>query len=233
MMMMVRGVTKKRDARILLIDDHPLFRAGVCSMLAQAHMPVQVQEADSVPSALAALADAKPFDLILYDWHLRGSGGVKGLVAILQTAPAVPLLVITADEDDAIRMAATSLGAVEWISKATEPRCISDTLRRWLDIAHRLPGAAAAQAPHACSEMLLTQRQREVLAFMAQGNTNKCIADKLRIAQTTVRAHVSDILRLLKVHNRTEAVVVATRTGLLDDWANQQRPAAPAPRRLA
>jgi DNA-binding NarL/FixJ family response regulator len=221
---------RARDARILLIDDHPLFRAGVRSTLAHSGLAVQWHEVASVQDALAALAEQMPFDLILYDWHLRGGGGVKGLVAVLQTAPAVPLLVITADEDEAIRMAAASLGAVECVSKAADPRRISDLLWRWLNHAH---GPAAPGEPHAASPgaAQLTHRQHEVLALMAQGDTNKRIADKLRIAQTTVRAHVSDILRMLKAHNRTEAVVVATRSGLLDGWTHQRVQAASAPDR--
>lgn len=212
---------RKRSARILLIDDHPLFRAGVCSTLTQAGMPVHVHEADSVPAALGALAEQKPFDLILYDWHLRGGGGVKGLVAVLQTAPAVPLLVITADEDEAIRMAAAALGAVECVSKASDLRRITDLLWRWLS---HVP-EPASPLPHAAGAVLLTHRQREVLALMAEGGTNKRIADKLRIAQTTVRAHVSDILRMLQAHNRTEAVMVATRRGLIDGGADRPTPA--------
>lgn len=214
----------KQDRLILMIDDHPLFRVGLRATLLSTGLPVRVEEAASVAAALDALAANPPFDLILYDWHLASGGGVKGLLAVLQCAPQAPVLVISASEDEAVKVAALALGAVDFVSKAADPRRMRDVLRRWLAHGtvpaagpHPSPGQPAWPARSAQPALVaaLTLRQHQVLRLMACGNANKTIADELHIAEATVRAHVSDILRLLDVHNRTEAVVMATRYGLV------------------
>lgn len=203
-------------AALLLIDDHPLFRVGVRSMLAQARRAVHVVEAADVPSAVDALKGAARFDLIVYDWHLHSGGGVAGLVTIQAYAPDVPLLVVVAGEEDAIRMAATRLGAVACVSKTTDTHRMSEMCWHWLDAPKRPPGPAHARGQGPAAGPPLTRRQRDVLGLMAQGHTNKQIANSLHLAQTTVRAHVSDVIHVLEAHNRTEAVMVASRFGLLD-----------------
>ncbi len=209
--------------QVLLLDDHPLFRVGLRSTLIGMGLPVEVHEAASVAGALALLAALPRFDLIVYDWVLNhgnqgnhsGGGGVKGLVALVQTAPDVPIVVVSASEDDAVRLAALALGAADFVPKASDPALIRDRLWHHLQHTRPWPADTSAAGPRRTGPVALTLRQREVLTLMSRGNANKVIAAELRIAETTVRAHVSDILRLLHASNRTEAVVLATRTGLV------------------
>jgi DNA-binding NarL/FixJ family response regulator len=204
---------------VLLIDDHPLFRAGLRGALSQDALSIEWSEAASVGEALKLMVLPPAFDLVLYDWNLPGGGGgVRGLVAVTELARGAPLLVVSADEDEAVRMAAERLGALGFISKATDARALRELLWPWLQGA-----VARASTPPVTGASLwfaaaasLTLRQRAVLQLMARGDANKRIADQLHIAETTVRAHVSDILRILQARNRTEAVVRASQNGLLD-----------------
>jgi DNA-binding NarL/FixJ family response regulator len=226
---MGHSVMSLTDRHILLIDDHPIFRSGVRLTIERALTSVQVREASSVGEALEVLGQTSTFDLIVYDWHLRGDRRVNGLLAVTRAAPGVPLLVISTDEDEAVRVAALALGAVDCISEAAESAAISDLLRLW---SSRRPNSAAqgSESAHALfrkSAIALTLRQQQVLALMARGDANKRIADQLHVAETTVRAHVSDILHLLNARNRTEAVMVAARTGLLDGPYPTVHPSAP------
>lgn len=197
----------------LIVDDHPLYRAGLRSALAS--LPLRFDEADTLMAAIDALSRRR-FDLVLYDWHLPDGGGCKGLVAICQLAPQVPVVVISADEDDAIAMAASSIGAAACLSKSTDAARLGEALGRLLRDAEPLAGSEEALAARRqASSKPLTQRQREVLQLMARGDPNKRIADALGIAESTVRAHVSEILLLMGARNRTEAVIRAQRDSLL------------------
>lgn len=208
----------KREAvrahRILLIDDHPLFRAGLKAALAASGLKLLFADAAHLDAALDRLDSAAPFDLIIYDWHLPGGGGCRGLVALCELAPQAPVLVITADEDDAIRIAASNIGARDCLSKAADAAHICAAIARILDIAPAtaMPSRHLAQAAPGAR---LTSRQRDILQMLADGDSNKLIASRLGIADATVRTHVSGILRSLAVRNRTEAVVKALGEGRL------------------
>lgn len=201
-----------QNKRVLLIDDHPLFRLGLTAALASASQRIKVHEAATLQSALAVLAAEPGFDLIVYDWRLHAhGGGVKGLVALLQIAPGVPVMVVSGIEEEAVRETALHLGAVQFISKGADAAEMRDAVVSTLHRAHLLHSADGREA-QPCT---LTPRQLEVLRLMAKGWANKLIANRLKIADTTVRAHVSEILHLMKVSNRVEAVVLAYRTGMV------------------
>src|SRR5574337_681416 len=189
---------------VLIIDDHPLYRSGLKAALAP--LPADFDEAASVLGAIDALG-ARRFDLIVYDWYLPDGGGCKGLVAIRQLAPGVPLVVISADEDDTIAFAAAAIGAVGCLRKSIDAQGLRQAIGRLLRTAPGEPQQRKAAQPSAAAPTVLTRRQRDVLDLMACGGSNKRIAMQLGIAEATVRAHVSDLLQLLQARNRTEAVV--------------------------
>ena len=207
---------------VLLIDDHPVFRAGLVSVLSWPGCRWQVKEAASVAEAEALLAEHLPVDMVLYDWHMPALGGCRGLRRIRERAGAAQLVVISADDDDAIALAARQCGAADVLSKSHS----GDVIRRHLAalLADRLPARPApdeepaghAEAPREAdaAPYPLSDRQREVLGLLALGCANKRIASMLAIAEATVRAHVSEIFRILKVHNRTQAALMAARLGL-------------------
>ena len=205
------------SSRVLLIDDHPFYRTGLGTALLGMRMGIVVHEAGTVLQGLDALASQHGFDLIIYDWRLdnKGGGGRKGLIAIAQSAPGVPVLVLSGVEDEDARLAAQTSGAVDYVLKTTEPRALCDLIKSWLQRERAPPLPPHGAKPHTATAPALTARQHQVLLGLAQGSANKMIAESLRIRETTVRGHVSDILRLLNARNRTRAVVLAARWGLI------------------
>lgn len=203
----------KPDRQVLLIDDHPLFRLGLRSALGGSMQRLTVHEAATLPAALQLLAAGLRLDLIVYDWRLdaAGAGGVKGLLALLQTVPGVPVIVVSALEDEAVRVAALALGADSFVSKGADAAEVCQAIVELL-LQPRAQHRGGGRSLPPCT---LTPRQQQVLGLMAKGLANKLIADRLQIAETTVRAHVSEILHLMHTRNRTEAVVLAYRTGMV------------------
>jgi two-component system, NarL family, nitrate/nitrite response regulator NarL len=204
---------------VLLVDDHPMFRAGLLSILTVDGARWRAFESASVGPALDAIAEGQHFDLVVYDWHLHsdGGGGVRGLLAIRQMAPNVPIVVLTADTDEAVAVAARALGAAAFLPKSAEGHQLRNALIGLLDpLGATRPAAAPETALRAQPPVHLTLRQLEVLKLMAQGLPNKRIALLLGIADATVRAHVTDILETLQASNRTEAVIKASRCGVID-----------------
>ena len=209
---------------VLLIDDHPLFRDALKTVLQRLDLEVSVNEASTVSQALDILSKSINLDLILYDWFLPDGGEVMGLLAICQLKPAVPIVVISANEDHDAMNAAVAAGARGYIPKSSDGEAMERALRMILQGKKYFPfaiadnsKAASLEAQTAAQDLRrhLTTRQIQVLALMAEGYANKRIASVLGIAEPTVRVHVSSILSELQVGNRTEAVVHARRLGLL------------------
>lgn len=202
---------------VLVIDDHPLFRQALASLLQRLGTEMQVYEAATVVSAMDLLCKTDDLDLILYDWQLPdGGGGVRGLIALRQLVPEVPVIVISAAEDDAVKMAAKEIGAASFLSKAATPQELHAQIQNQLSLCpHRSLGHGFASRRRGTPAIQLTHRERAVLRLLATGSANKQIACMLEIENCTVRAHVSSILRALGANNRTEAVVKATALGLL------------------
>jgi DNA-binding NarL/FixJ family response regulator len=203
-----------RDCTVLLIDDHPVFRAGLASVLVLTCGGLQVLEASSIEEAERRLAEHPLVSLILYDWHLPPFGGFRGLQRIRHGAPRVPVVVISADDDDAIGVAARQGGAIDVMSKSNSANAIRARVAALLGDA--LPTVASQTCPEDHSEGAhLSGRQLQVLDLLARGCTNKRIADLLDIQEPTVRAHVTHIFKALKVKNRTQAALEAARLALV------------------
>lgn len=199
---------------VLLIDDHPLFRAGMAVTLRRCQLPVQVHEAATVAAALACIATTPRLDLIVYDWHLPQLGGMAGLHKVGQCAPGVPVLVVSADDEEAIAIAVHAAGA-GFLSKTEDAHEIRRVLDRLLALPPASPSANRA-AQGSAGTAQLTQRQHQVLSGLARGLSNKRIAGQLGISDKTVNAHVTDVLRALGANNRIEAVLAAARLGLVE-----------------
>lgn len=206
---------------ILLIDDHPLFRKALVRTLWELDKQLCVHEANGVSDAFSLITRIPEPDLALYDWRLPDGGGLSGLLAISQLLPATPIVVISANEDPDVIASALAAGARGYIPKSASAGVIHSALRLVLEGETYVPSAAFGQQTRpvaskaATREDLLTARQKEVLSLLAEGYSNKRIAQSLAISEATVRVHVSDILHELNAENRTEAVVKARRLGLL------------------
>ena len=223
---------------LLVVDDHKLFRRGIVALLSQDARFKLVGEAGDIGEALRCAAQVFP-DLILLDNHLPGVLGVDGIAALKEAAPGTRILMLTVSENEDDLAAALQAGADGYLLKTVELDSLCDSILKVLggesvvspEMMTKLvaafrakpqvaleeapvaagPRAAPAAAPQDLQGLaLLSVREREVLALIAVGDSNKLIARKLNIAETTVKIHVQHILRKLQLSSRVQAAVYAT-----------------------
>jgi len=203
-----------KKPKILLADDHALFREGVKQLLARLHPHVLVIEAANGAEVLHAARAQRDFDLVLLDLAMPGVDGFTGLAAFRTHAPSTPVVVLSASEDAADVRAALDGGASGFISKSSSSEVILGALRLVLAggvyVPPTLLGGHNAVAAKADIDAL-TPRQRDVLALLAQGLSNKTIGGTLGLSEATVKQHVSAILKTLNVANRMQAVIAGRR----------------------
>ena len=209
--------------RILLVDDHALFRDGVALLLKELDPAVQVLHAANLGEALAALGGGTDIDLILLDLILPGAHGFQALEAIRERHPGVPLVMLSSQEDQVTVLRSIQLGAMGFVPKSASSQQMFDALRTVL--AHgiyvpplSLAGIALAvpvQPRTSPAELGLTQRQTQVLRLILEGKPMKLIARELGLSHNTAKTHVSAVLRALCVTTRTQAIVAASRMGLV------------------
>lgn len=209
--------------KVLLVDDHPLFIEGIRGVLQRLDDQLSIQTAGSCEEAIELTADDDDIDLLLLDLNLPGVSGLDGLLELRHRVPATPIVLLSASEDRNKVLRAIELGAKGYIPKSSTPDIIINALQLVLSGGVYLPMAvldtvnSSQQKISNADGQTLTPRQVEVLSLVAEGLSNKAIANRLSMAENTVRVHVSAILRFLDVTNRTEAGVAATRMGLLPE----------------
>lgn len=209
--------------RVLVADDHPLFRNGVRALLTSVDDLEVVGEA-SASDEVIALADALQPDLILMDLQMPGIGGVEATRRILRRSPHVRILVVTMFDDDDSVFASLQAGSRGYVLKGARPEELLRAIRAVGDgeaifspaIAQRLIDYFAQPRPAApaLSFPELTEREREILALIARRETNLAIARKLGINLKTVQNHVSNIFNKLQVADRAEAILRARDAGM-------------------
>ena len=199
--------------KVLLIDDHPLFRAGFHAMLAQHLSGTAIMCAGSIAEALQSLEQDDQIVLVLLDVHLQGSDGFEGLRTISARFPTVGCVMISGDEQEGLAARAIALGASGFIPKSLTVEDTVAAIRHVLDGGVFVPANSGAARSHGMPT--LTLRQLEVMNMVGQGLANKEIAQQLNLAERTVKAHISAVFEALSVRNRTEAVLAAQRYGLL------------------
>ncbi len=218
--------------RILVVDDHPLFRRGLTALLSREPQFQVVADAADAGEAQRRALELQP-DLILLDNHLPGVNGVDALPALREAAPAARVLVLTVSEDERDLAAALRAGASGYLLKNMEGDALASAIRQAMRgehvIAAEMTGklvaayrdaAAPANAtgtPAAPATPLstLSPRELDILRGIARGESNKEIARALGIAETTVKVHVQHVLRKLCLSSRVQAAVVATSHGVV------------------
>jgi DNA-binding NarL/FixJ family response regulator len=222
--------------RLLIADDHPLFRLALMQTVRELVSEAQVSEADSLAQARAALAAAPDTDLVLLDLHMPDSHGLMGLVALRSEFPAVAVMMISAHDDPAVIRRALTYGAAGFAPKNSSPAELKQALAAVLACEEYVPPAlreVVGVAPIASQDTQLAARlaslspqQFRVLSLVAEGKLNKQIADVLTIQERTVKAHVGAIFEKLGVRNRTQAGVLL-RSLELHDPARRVDPIEP------
>lgn len=214
--------------KILLIDDHALFREGMSHVLKGMPEAPEVYEAGSASEGLA-LADAQaPFDLVLLDLHLPEEDGFSVLQRLHIAHPILSVIVLSASEDFQDAKRALDLGAMGYIPKSATSQVMLGAIRLVLSGGIYLPplllsqwqsreaSPSTPQREVAADYEGLTARQLDVLRLLAVGKSNKEIARDLGMAEGTVKIHITAIFRALGVVNRTQAVLTARRQGLVE-----------------
>lgn len=207
-------------ARVLIVDDHPLFLEALQRAIATAFPGASTVEATSIDAAKAELHRRGSFDIVLLDLALPGTRGFDGLLELRTLYPKTPIVVVSALEDPRIVHDVMSYGAAGFISKSASREEIGASLKDVLDGSLTLPKGYRALDTHGAGGnrqdfvqrlQTLTPKQLSVLKMLRQGLLNKQIAHELQIEETTVKAHVSEILRKLHVASRTQAVIEAQK----------------------
>ncbi|GHO72197.1 DNA-binding response regulator [Ktedonobacter sp. SOSP1-52] len=209
--------------RILLVDDHPLVRSGLRALLTSIPEMKVVGEASNGEEAIAQAAELQP-DIILMDLNMPGINGIEATRRIVQTSPRIGILALTMLEDDASVFASMRAGARGYLLKGADQ---ADVLRAISVVAHgeaifspsiaqRLMQYFANMQPILPQSAFpdLTEREREILGFIAQGKSNAEIAEELVLSSKTVSNHVSNIFSKLQVVDRAQAVLRARQAGL-------------------
>jgi two-component system nitrate/nitrite response regulator NarL len=212
--------------RILVVDDHTLFRRGLTALLSRDPRFEVIGDAADAGEAQRRARELAP-DLILLDNHLPGVNGVDALPALLEAAPEARVLMLTVSEDEQDLTTALRNGACGYLLKTMEgealARAIVRAMRGESVVADEMTGklvaafrdaGAPAQAAPASPLAQLSPREQEILRGIARGASNKTIARELGIAETTVKIHVQHVLRKLDVASRVQAAVIATEHGL-------------------
>lgn len=217
-------------ARFLIIDDHPLFREALHSAVQMAYPEVDTVEARSITEAMDLLADATPFDLALLDLSMPDVHGFDGLLQLRTRHPRLPVVIVSGHEDAKIISEALSYGAAGFIPKSARKDDLASAIRSIMDGAIYVPQNYQSPPPDAeradRADMVqrlakLTPQQLRVLQMLRQGMLNKQIAYELQVGETTVKAHVSEILRKLNVYSRTQAVIEVSKLDHADLFREQ------------
>lgn len=200
-----------------IIDDHPLFREALLSTVHVAFPHAVVDEADSLTSACDMLARSDAIDLILLDLSMQGVTGFDGLIQIRGRFPRVPILVVSGLDDAQIVHEAMRCGAAGFVPKASGKALLTEAITEVLGGGVFLPKEyrrtqTARPSRAAGADMLerlktLTPAQMRVLSLVKRGKLNKQIAYELNVGESTVKAHISEIMRKLGVASRTQAVI--------------------------
>jgi two-component system, NarL family, nitrate/nitrite response regulator NarL len=197
--------------KILIVDDHPLFRAGFHAVLEQSALEAGVLSVSSVPEALQAMQRDGDIGLVLLDIHLKGDDGFNALKVIGARFPTTACIMISGDEQDGVASRAVAAGASGFIPKSfTADEMVAAIQKVLAGDVFTPPKSNVASEPTG-----LTLRQLEVITMLGRGFSNKEIARALDVAERTVKAHVSAVFEALNVRNRTQAVLVAQRRGFL------------------
>lgn len=209
--------------KILVVDDHPLYRSGVVYTLQNTGMEVDVIECSILDAAFHRLDEGLKVDLMILDLQMPGYHGLDSVRAVRGRHPEVPVLVLSGNEDPAIVRECIDLGAYGFVPKSAPSEQFHAALTLVLSGGVYLPPTSlsvvspATRAQQDAWSRLgahLTERQRQVLFGIVQGKPNKVIARDLGLSDTTVKSHVAHILDALVVSNRTEAVYALARAGI-------------------
>jgi len=206
--------TEPARIRVLSVDDHPLLRQGIGALVSAQPDMVMVGQAATGEEGLREFRQHRP-DVTLLDLRLPDISGVEVLRTIRAETPEARVVILTTFEGDVEIQRALEAGARGYLLKTMPPGELVEAIRQVHAGKKRIPPAVAAQLAEHVSDEALTPREVEVLRHIAQGNRNKDIAERLFISEETVKVHVKHVMDKLGASDRTEAVAIGIRRGII------------------
>lgn len=203
--------------KIVIADDHPLFRAALCEAVSKVAKMVDIVEVSSMTELQDAAAEHNDADLVLLDLTMPGASGFSSLVYLKGQIPEMPVVVVSGNEDASVIRRSIEYGALGFIPKSVSLETMVDAVKvtlegeTWIPDNVNLEQSSIDDKEAKIAEGIasLTPQQFRVLVMLMQGLLNKQIAYELDVSEATIKAHVTAILRKLKVHSRTQAVIAA------------------------
>ena len=207
-------MTSHARIRIFSVDDHPLLREGIAALVNNQPDMVIAGEASTGSEALQLFKEVQP-DITLLDLRLPDISGIDILIALRSEYPEARVIMLTTFEGDVEIHRALQAGARGYLLKNMPPAELLDVIRQVHAGKKRIPAAIASQLAEHMSDETLTAREVEVLRAVAGGNKNRDIANKLFISEETVKVHIKHIMEKLGASDRTQAVTIGVRRGII------------------
>jgi DNA-binding NarL/FixJ family response regulator len=207
-------MSSKSPIRVFSVDDHPLLREGIAALVnSQTDMVLNAQAATGA-EAIQLFKEQLP-DVTLLDLRLPDMSGIDVLIAIRSQFPDARIIMLTTFEGDVEIQRALQAGARGYLLKNTPPNELLDVIRQVHAGKKRIPPEIASQLLEHMSDEVLTEREIEVLKHVADGNRNREIAERLFISEETVKVHIKHIMEKLGASDRTQAVSIGLRRGII------------------
>jgi DNA-binding NarL/FixJ family response regulator len=200
--------------RVLSVDDHPLVREGIAALINnQVGMQLAAQGSTG-KEAIQLFREHRP-DVVLLDVRLPDMNGIDAMITIRSEFPEARIIVVTSSEGDVEMQRALEGGASGYIVKSMPPQVLLEAIRKVHSGKKAIPAEVAARLADHYSDEGLTTREIEILQQVAEGNRNRDIAEKLFISEGTVKVHIQHIMAKLGANDRTQAITIAVRRGII------------------
>lgn len=207
-------MNEPRQIRVFSVDDHPLLREGIAAVINSQPDMVMIAQASAGREAIQTFRDHRP-DVTLMDLRLPDMSGIDVIIAIRNDFPDARIVMLTTFEGDVEIQRALAAGARGYVLKTMPPKELAEAVRQVHAGKKRIPHGIAAQLADHIADEALTEREIDVLRHVAGGNRNRDIAEQLRISEETVKVHVKHIMEKLGARDRTAAVAIGVRRGII------------------
>ncbi len=207
-------MNEQAKIRVLSIDDHPLVREGLPALINDQTDMLVVGQGATGHEAIKLFRELQP-DVALMDVRLPDISGIDAMITILSGSPEARIIIVTSSEGDVEMLRALEGGAKGYLLKSMPPREVLEAIRKVHAGKKAIPPEIAAQLANHLSDETLTAREIEILQQVAEGNRNRDIADRLFISEGTVKVHIKHIMEKLGASDRTQAITIAVRRGII------------------